>query len=64
MAAFCAMIDARDQAIDWLERAARRGFINYPMLAEYDPFLKRLRGEPRFARLLDEVKREWESLEF
>jgi len=63
MAGFCAMIDAKDQAVEWLEQAAKKGFINYPMLAEYDPFLKRLRGEPRFTRLLDDVKREWESLE-
>jgi DNA-binding SARP family transcriptional activator/TolB-like protein/tetratricopeptide (TPR) repeat protein len=64
MGAYHAMVGANDVAIDWLERAVGRGFINYPMLAEYDPFLKRLRGEPRFTRLLDEVKREWESLEF
>ncbi len=64
MGAFHAMVGANDTAVDWLERAARGGFINYPMLAEYDPFLRRLHGEPRFARLLDEVKREWESLEF
>jgi len=29
-----------------------------------DPFLRGLRGEPRFTRLLNDVKREWESLEF
>ena len=63
MAGFHAMIDARDEAVAWLERAVRRGFINYPMLAEYDPFLKKLRGELRFTRLLDAVKREWEALE-
>jgi non-specific serine/threonine protein kinase len=64
MAAFHAIIDARDEALEWLERAVRRGFINYPLLAEYDPFLKRLRGEQRFTRLLEEVKRKWESLQF
>jgi tetratricopeptide (TPR) repeat protein len=64
MAAFHAMIGANEQAVGWLERATHRGFINYPMLAEYDPFLKRLRGELRFTRLLDDVKREWESLDF
>jgi non-specific serine/threonine protein kinase len=64
MGAWYAMVDARDEALDWLGRAVRGGFINYPMLAEYDPFLKRLRGEPRFTRLLDEVKREWEALQF
>jgi len=63
MAAYHAMIDARDEALEWLRRAIRRGFINYPMLAEHDPFLRRLRGELRFARLLDDVKRQWESLE-
>ena len=59
-----AMVDARDQAVAWLERAVQRGFITYPMLAEYDPFRKRLSSEPRFLRLLDAVKREWESLDF
>ena len=63
MGAFHAMVDARDEAVTWVERAVHRGFLNYPMLAEYDPFLKKLRGEPRFTRLLDQVKREWEALE-
>lgn len=58
-----AMVGVADDALVWLERAVLKGFINYPMLAEYDPFLRRLRGEPRFTRLLDDVKREWESLE-
>jgi non-specific serine/threonine protein kinase len=63
MAAYCAMINAREQALAWLERAVRRGFINYPMLAEHDPFLQRLRGDAAFERLLERVKREWETLE-
>jgi len=64
MAAFHAMLDMPDEALEWLERAVKMGFINYPMLAEHDPFLKRLRGQVRFTRLLDGVKREWEALEF
>jgi tetratricopeptide (TPR) repeat protein len=63
LAGLHAMLNARDEALAWLDRAVRRGFINYPMLAEYDPFLKRLRGDARFSRLLDDVKREWETLD-
>ena len=63
MAAWYAMVDAPDEAMEWLERAVSRGFLNYPMLAEYDPFLKRLRGDARYETLLERVKREWESVE-
>ena len=37
-----------------------RGSINYPMLAKGDPLLQPLRGEPRFQRLLDCIRPEWE----
>jgi DNA-binding SARP family transcriptional activator/TolB-like protein/tetratricopeptide (TPR) repeat protein len=63
LAGLHAMLDARDEAITWLERAVRRGFINYPMLAQHDPFLTRLRGYERYDRLMELVKQEWESLE-
>jgi hypothetical protein len=56
-----ALIDDRPGAIDWLTRAASRGFINYPLLAERDPFLAPLRGEPAFQELIAGVKRQWES---
>jgi DNA-binding SARP family transcriptional activator len=64
MSAFHALIGAKEEAIDWLERAAARGFINYPLFAQHDPFLRMLDGEPRFERLLDKIKIEWKSLDF
>lgn len=64
LAGFCAMMDARDEALQWIAHAVQRGFINYPMLAEYDPFLTRLRGDARYEALLQRVKQEWEELEF
>ena len=63
LADFYAMLDEREQALDWLENAVNRGFINYPYLSEYDPFLAKLRGDPRFQKLMVRVKGEWERFE-
>jgi hypothetical protein len=52
-----------EEAIHWAGNAVNQGFINYPVLAEHDPVLSELRGEPRYDALLDRVKREWENLE-
>jgi non-specific serine/threonine protein kinase len=52
-----------DPAIEWLEVAVDRGFINYPFLAQHDPFVKRLRGDERFRALLDTVRTRWEAFE-
>ncbi|UCC85051.1 MAG: protein kinase [Gemmatimonadota bacterium] len=63
-AATCyAMLDDYQQALDWLENAVDRGFLNYPYLAEHDPFLAKFRDEPQFKELMVRVKREWEQLE-
>jgi hypothetical protein len=56
-----ALIDDRRCAVDWLTRAASLGFINYPLLAERDPLLAPLRGEPAFQELIAGVKQQWES---
>jgi hypothetical protein len=53
----------RDGALDWLERLLDRGSINYPMLAHGDPMLQPLRSEPRFQRLLDRIRPEWEHFD-
>ena len=55
-------LDARAEALDWLENAVNRGFINYPAL-ERIQMLDNLRGEERFKRLLERVKHEWEHFE-
>jgi TolB-like protein len=57
-----ALLDAREEALDWLENAINKGFINYPEL-ERDRFLDNLRGDERFKKLLERVKYEWERFE-
>ena len=52
-----------DRAIDWLESAVDRGYINYPFLARYDPCLEAVRSQPRFQRLLEVVRERWQSFE-
>ncbi len=60
---FYALLGHKKEALDWLENAVNRGFINYPFLSEYDPFLENVRSEDRFKKLMERVKHEWEHFE-
>lgn len=59
----CAVAGMLDEAVTWLQRAVDRGFINHPFLAHHDPLLAPLRGHPRFAEILEQVRRRWEQFE-
>jgi serine/threonine protein kinase len=61
VAGWFALVNERELAFRWLEHWVDRGSINYPWLAHGDPFLEPLRREPRFQRLLDRIKPEWEA---
>ncbi len=52
-----------EEAFKWLNHAVSKGFVNYPILNEKDPFLENIRGEPRFKKLMEKVKYEWENFE-
>jgi len=56
-----ALAGQKEEALDWLEHAVDRGWINYPLFAEQDPLLESVRSEDRFKRLMKRVKREWED---
>jgi tetratricopeptide (TPR) repeat protein len=58
-----ALVNEREAAMDFLERAVEFGFINLPWLSQHEPFLATLRGEPRFARLMERVRGAWEAFE-
>ena len=61
VASLCALAQQDDLALDWLTTAVDQGFINHPLLTQLDPFLERLRGDPRFETLMERVKHEWEA---
>ena len=63
MATIYSFINEKDQALEWLEHAVNRGFINYPFLRNHDRLLDNIRSEERFQRLLERVKYEWENFE-
>jgi non-specific serine/threonine protein kinase len=56
-----ALTGASRLAIEWLENAFARGFINYPLLATHDPLLVSLRTAPRFQTFLTRVERAWKA---
>jgi len=58
-----ALINEKEEALNWLEHAIDRGWINYPLFAEKDPFLENIRGEERFKKLMERVKYAWENFE-
>ena len=51
------------ESLHWLENAMRKGFLNYPMIARWDPMLEPLRREARFSILIREMKSLWEAFE-
>jgi serine/threonine protein kinase/tetratricopeptide (TPR) repeat protein len=61
-AAYLSLAGAGKEALDWLENAVHRGFINYPYL-QCDPLIDNIRQEERFTRLMEWAKNEWEHFE-
>ena len=57
-----AMVAATDEALDWLQNAVSRGFINYRFLSVHDPMLASLRGDERFQRLMADARARHERL--
>jgi TolB-like protein len=58
-----AMAGMPERALFWLGTAVNRGFINYPFLAQHDPFFAALRREPGFEALMETVRNRWERFE-
>jgi len=58
-----ALLNEKEEALNWLEHAVDSGLINYPRLSERDPWLENIRGEERFRELMVRVKHEWETFE-
>lgn len=56
-----ALIEEKEEALNWLEHGIDRGFINYPFLNKHIPFTENIRGEERFKKLMERVKYEWEN---
>jgi disulfide oxidoreductase YuzD len=63
MADCYALIDDKEQALDWLSNAIDRGFTNYAFFSQYDTILGRLRSEPRFDALIQKAKYELERFD-
>jgi eukaryotic-like serine/threonine-protein kinase len=59
-----ALLNQPDKALYWLRSAIERGFINYPYLAEIDPFLESLRANEDCATLLEQVRQRWQAFVF
>jgi len=63
MPGYYSLINEKEKALDYLNHALDRGFINYPWFSELDPFLENIRGDDRFKKLMERVKYEWENFE-
>jgi hypothetical protein len=58
-----ALVGMRDQALDWLENAFGRGWVNYPFSVQQDPLLAPFRDDTRFQQIAERMKKEWEEFE-
>jgi len=58
-----ALIDHKQEALEWLEEAINNQLLNYPFLTKHDRFLKNLYDEEGFKKLMQQVKKGWENFE-
>jgi tetratricopeptide (TPR) repeat protein len=58
-----AILNEKEEALNWLEHAINRGNFNYPFFIEYDPFIDNIRGEARFKKLMARIKHKWENFD-
>ena len=62
MAESYALMDLKEESIEWIEKAVLNQNICYPWY-ESDPFFTNLHGEEKFMKLMERVKYEWENFE-
>ena len=63
MADCYALVGEREAALDCIDRMIGLGMVNYPFLAQHEPFIAPVRSEPRFAELLERAKKQWDAFE-
>jgi tetratricopeptide (TPR) repeat protein len=63
LAGIFSLLEEKDEALSWLDNAFDRGFINWPLIAGKDLWLKNVSDEKRFKKLMDRVRNEWENFE-
>ncbi len=63
ISALYSFLGEKEESLKWLEISIGGGFINYPFMNEFDPFLGNIRGDERFRKLMQRVKQIWESYE-
>ena len=61
-AAAYAVMNKKKLALDYLEETADDGFPCYPWF-EIDPCLENIRKEPRFVKLMERLRNQWEKFE-
>ncbi|MBR9998479.1 MAG: hypothetical protein KFF73_05875 [Cyclobacteriaceae bacterium] len=52
-----ALVDNKNEALNWLEQSVDRGFLNYQFFYNFDPFMENLKKEKRFEEIMDKAKR-------
>jgi non-specific serine/threonine protein kinase len=63
VAGWYSMIDEKETALKYLDRALMKGFCNYQFIAKINPFYAKLRNDWRFIKILDRMKFEWENFD-
>ena len=61
MADCYALVGERDKALDCVDRMIALGMINYPFLAQHEPFIAPIRDAPRFLVLMERARKQWDA---